>query len=260
MSPTIHLVRHAQVSLAYPIPFLHTDSLKAVHNLTPLNHSMDDPALTPHGENQCANLRARFPHHSSITLLVTSPLRRTLQTTLLAFGGDIDRGVKCIALPEIQETSNLPCDTGSDLDVVKKRLDQHSVDLSHVPEDWNSKKGRWAPDPKAIDARCLEARKWLKAKGEEAAVVSHGGLMHYLTEDWSDSSKCYGTGWENCEFRSYRFVEGDDEHASMEETLESIRRRKGTETPLSKDEKARLRENTTKSWEEMGFEKASSKV
>ncbi|KAL8688872.1 MAG: hypothetical protein Q9218_005326 [Villophora microphyllina] len=266
MAPTLHLVRHAQ----------------AVHNLTTANHGMHDPALTPHGENQCLELRSRFPYHSSVSLLVCSPLRRTTQTTLLAFEPETSRGVQCIALPYIQETSDLPCDTGSDLSKIKKDFKDQPVDFSQVPEDWNSKLGKWEASQYAIDSRCREARRWLKSRKEDSiVVVSHGGLLHYLTQDWSDSGKFYGkdithpdqhpgkiplnvhgsasigTGWENTEFRSYQFVDGDDNNASMEETSESRQRRKNTEKPLTKEEKTQLRETATKTWQEQGFEKAS---
>ncbi|KAI4231403.1 MAG: hypothetical protein LQ352_008406 [Teloschistes flavicans] len=266
MAPTVHLVRHAQ----------------AVHNLTVANHGMHDPALTPHGENQCLNLRSSFPYHSSVKLLVCSPLRRTIQTTLLAFEPEASRGVPCIALPEIQETSDLPCDTGSKLSEIMKDFKDQPVDFSLVPDDWNSKQGKWEPAQHAIDARCQAARKWLRSRDEDVVVVvAHGGLLHYLTQDWTDSGKfqgkddlqldrsltkipldvrgspAIGTGWENTEFRSYRFIDREDENASMEETAESYERRKHTEKPLTKEEKTQLRETSTKTWQEQGYEKAS---
>ncbi|KAL8998364.1 MAG: hypothetical protein Q9169_002577 [Polycauliona sp. 2 TL-2023] len=211
---------------------------------------MHDPALTPHGENQCLDLQSKFPYHDSINLLVCSPIQRTIQTTLLAFEPEISRGVQCIALPEIQETSDLPCDTGSNVDVLKEKFKSKPVDLSLLDEDWDSKKGRWAPDQDAIERRCREARQWLKARDEKAiVVVSHGGLLHYLTEDWAGSEKFQGTGWENTEFRSYCFVDGENENASMEETAESRQRRGNKDTPLTKEEKIQLRETATKKWE-----------
>lgn len=166
---------------------------KGTHNLTTANQKMQDPVLTPHGEHQCLDLRAHFPSRSSVSLLVTSPLRRTIQTTLLAFDPEVSRGISCIALPEVQETSGLPCDTGSNLSALKEDFKEKPIDFSLVPEDWNSNKGKWAPNSEAIDARCRDARKWLKARNEETiVVVAHGGLMHYLTEDWSDTEKFYG--------------------------------------------------------------------
>ncbi|KAL9025367.1 MAG: hypothetical protein Q9196_005792 [Gyalolechia fulgens] len=239
MAPTVHLVRHAQ----------------AIHNLTTANHSMPDPPLTPLGEEQCRDLSAKFPYHSSINLVVTSPLRRTIQTSLLAFEPEISRGVECIALPQVQETSDLPCDTGNDLSNIKEEFKDTPINFSLVPEDWNSKQGKWAASGAAIEARCREARKWLKTREEEAiVVVTHGGLLHFLTEDWPGAGALQGTGWENVEFRSYRFADGDDEddnaNASLNETEESRQRRGNKDKPLTKEEKVQLRETATKKWEE----------
>ncbi|KAL8761667.1 MAG: hypothetical protein Q9194_007666, partial [Teloschistes cf. exilis] len=260
-----------------------TDLLKAVHNLTEANHIMHDPALTPLGENQCLTLRSNFPDHSSVKLLVCSPLRRTIQTTMMAFEPETSRGVPCIALAELQETSDLPCDTGSKVAEISNDFKDQVIDFSLVPEDWNSKLGKWEASHYAIDARCHAARKWLKNRDEDVVVVvAHGGLLHYLTQDWMDSDKfpgkddlqldralskiplnidgspAVGTGWENTEFRTYRFVDADDDDSiPMQETTESYQRRKHTVIPLTKEEKTQLRETATKMWQEQGYEKAS---
>ncbi|KAL8723481.1 MAG: hypothetical protein Q9225_000214 [Loekoesia sp. 1 TL-2023] len=244
---------------------------------------MPDPPLTELGEQQCHDLCSKFPYHANISLLVTSPLRRTIQTTLIAFESELSRSIECIALPEVQETSDLPCDTGSNLSTLKEDFKNKPVNFSLVPEDWDNKRDKWAPNQDAIDARCREARKWLKARDEDAIiVVTHGGLLHYLTEDWTGcgkfqgkgkgpllrrikkklfpnaySSRYVGTGWENVEFRSYRFVDGDDENASVKETAESKQRRGFKDKPLTKEEKVQLRETASKDWQEQGFEKAS---
>lgn len=101
--------------------------------------------------------------------------------------------MKVIALPETQETADVPCDTGSDLSVLKKEMEGKPVDLSLVMEGWNSKTGRWAPTSDAIEIRAREARQWLKARPEEEIVlVTHGGFLHYLTEEWTDYNKVMG--------------------------------------------------------------------
>ncbi|PQE30394.1 phosphoglycerate mutase protein [Rutstroemia sp. NJR-2017a WRK4] len=247
MPTTIHLVRHAQ----------------GFHNLTTANHILPDPLLTPHGLEQCRVLSQNFPSPDSITHLVASPLRRTIYTTLYSFPSVLSRGVKVVALPEIQETSDLPCDTGSDVRVLEKEFGEGEfrglVDLSRVEEGWNEKGvgGRWEPSSGAIEKRAREARVWLRGlgrdnKGEDVnvVVVTHGGFLHYFTEDWEDSAKFSGTGWENTEFRSYRFVDekGDDANASVKETRESRERRKGTEKELTREEQENLRRVTEDSW------------
>jgi hypothetical protein len=76
--------------------------------------------------------------------MVASPLRRTIYTALLSFEPVFkNRNLKLIALPETQETSDVPCDTGSDPAVLKKEFDGRGapVDLSLVHDGWNSKVG-----------------------------------------------------------------------------------------------------------------------
>ena len=54
-------------------------------------------------------------------------------------------------------------------------------------------KGRYAPTNKDIKDRARTARRWLKARPEKAiVVVTHGGFLHYFTEDWEDSTAYQG--------------------------------------------------------------------
>ncbi len=193
MAPLVHCVRHAQGGTSQLVPLCKLLKPSGYHNLSVANHSMLDPSLTPFGEQQCRELVEKFPFHDSIDLLVASPLRRTIYTTLLGFKPEIERGMTVIALPEIQETADVPCDTGTDIGLLKKEMEGKPVDLSRVMEGWNSKTGRWAPTAKALENRAREARQWLKARPEkEIVVVTHGGLLHYLTEEWTDYKKSWG--------------------------------------------------------------------
>ncbi|KAN0120123.1 phosphoglycerate mutase-like protein [Hyaloscypha variabilis] len=244
---TLHLVRHAQ----------------GYHNLTTANHTLPDPDLTPLGRDQCSTLAQTFPYHAKITHLVASPLRRTLYTTLLSFPSEVSKGIKVLALPEVQETSDLPCDTGSAPEKLAAEFSSGefagAVDLSLVHEGWNSKVGRWSPASSAIEQRARDARLWLRelAEGAEGdvqiVVVTHGGFLHYFTEDWEGSERGTGTGWENTEYRSYGFVEGSGD-ASLEETGESRERRRGTERGLTADEQRELRASREREWREKGFQ------
>ncbi len=93
--------------------------------------------------------------------------------------------MKVIALPEVCEVADIPCDTGSDIDVLKEEMKGKPVDLSRLEKGWNVKTGKWAPTVDAINQRAMEARQWLKARPEdEIVVVTHGGFLHYFTEDW----------------------------------------------------------------------------
>lgn len=178
---TIHCVRHAQ----------------GCHNLSAENHVLPDPSLTGLGEAQCEALRIFFPYHDKITHLVASPLRRTIYTCLLGFDAEVESGMKIIALPELQETSDLPCDTGSDPTKLREEFGagkwKETVDLNLVCEGWNKKSAssKWAPSAAKIEVRAREARLWLRdlamksGADTEIVVVTHGGYLHYFTEDWT---------------------------------------------------------------------------
>jgi broad specificity phosphatase PhoE len=184
---TLHCVRHAQ----------------GYHNLNEENHKLHDPSL-PFGEAQCAALQKNFPYHDKVTHLVSSPLRRTLYTCLLAFTAEVKAGKKVIALPELQETSDLPCDTGSEPEKLQEEFDsgpwKGTVDLSRVHKGWNDKSPhtKWAPEAHKIEARAREARRWLRDLGmkyggnADIVVVTHGGFLHYFTEDWTGHEKFTG--------------------------------------------------------------------
>ena len=263
MAPIIHCVRHAQ----------------GYHNLSVANHSMPDPSLTPYGEEQCRQLAKTFPYHDSVGLLVSSPLRRTIYTTLYSFTPEIERGVPIIALPEFQETADVPCDTGTDLAVLQGEMKGKPVDLSPLSEGWNNKAGRWAPTATALEKRAREARQWLKARPEkEIVVVTHGGFLHYFTEDWTGYKESMGkfhhlspdptprliissgTGWANVEYRSFMFADEDGDNATIVETQHSRDSRRGTEKPLTRTERMELRETAMKSRKEIGYQPIQAKV
>ncbi|KAK6599054.1 phosphoglycerate mutase [Botrytis cinerea] len=234
MPITLHFVRHAQ----------------GFHNLCTANHTLPDPLLTELGKTQCTTLSQSFPSPQKITHIVASPLRRTLYTALYSFPSAIARGIQVIALPEIQETSTLPCDTGSAPAALAEEF-AGSVDLGLVHEGWNSKSGRWASNAPAIEKRAREARVWLRDLGMRAqeegvedvniVVVTHGGFLHYFTEDWEDSSLFVGTGWTNTEFRSAR-----NERKS--------RKKKGNREALTEDEQRNLRAVAESGWQQDGFQ------
>lgn len=85
--------------------------------------------------------------------------------------------------------------------------------------------GKWAPDRASVQKRAAKLRSWLFGRKEDVVVVvSHGGFLHALTEDWSgfnaslgksttlrlleqSSLTPQGTGWQNCEIREFVFTE-----------------------------------------------------
>ncbi|RFU79473.1 phosphoglycerate mutase family [Trichoderma arundinaceum] len=229
MAPTIHLVRHAQ----------------GYHNLSAENEKLPDPDLTPLGVQQCADLRAAFPHHDRLRGLVASGMRRTLYTCIQSFGRDELYPV--IALDTLQEVSDAPSDTGSSADKLAAEFGD-KVDLSRIREGWNFK-GEGSYFEPALDklaTRAREARATLReisaGLGDDAhlAVVSHGAFLHFLTEEWHGITSTYPTSWKNCEYRTFQFVDptGQDPDAELRETEESWRRRHGTlEVPTAEEQR-----------------------
>lgn len=79
--------------------------------------------------------------------------------------------------------------------------------MSTLTPDWNSKKGFYATDSKALKARALWNRQWLRARPEqEIVVVAHGDMLRYLTEGENSM-----TAWANCEVREYTFAVDEEQ-------------------------------------------------
>ncbi|KAI1826689.1 phosphoglycerate mutase-like protein [Xylaria intraflava] len=224
MAPVIHLVRHAQ----------------GYHNLSVANQWIRDPDLTDLGREQCEQLCENFPSHDKITHLVASPIRRTMFTCQLSFAPAVQAGKKIVALPDAQEISLFPCDIGSDVEKLEKEFGD-LADLRLITDDWNNKTpdSKYYPEPQKLEARARDVRLWLqnlvKDAGDDTQVVlvTHGGILHFITEDWSGINPGRGTGWSNTEYRSYEFVDktGQDPNASLWELPESRRRREAFKIP-----------------------------
>ncbi|KAN0102593.1 phosphoglycerate mutase-like protein [Hyaloscypha variabilis] len=187
MAGRVHLVSHAE----------------AVHNVEK-DFSRLDPELTPLGKQQAAALATTFPYANDIGSIVSSPLRRTIQTTLLAFSNVLDRryyaqgsgkgiegGAELILDPGLQERSALPCDTGSESAVLEREFPE--LDFSVLKEGWTRKEGGFGADDEAVEKRAEGVRRGLKDRVEalrggerrDVVVVTHGVFMKFLSGDHS---------------------------------------------------------------------------
>ncbi|KAM0204748.1 hypothetical protein ACHAQI_009922 [Fusarium lateritium] len=219
MPPIIHCVRHGQ----------------GVHNLSHANHHLPDPELTPLGEEQARNLCDRYPKLANVQLIVSSPLRRTLQTALLAFPSKLEGGLQVLALPEMQEASNLICDTGRDLADVKADFEQLPVNFDVVETGWHIKEDKWAPVASSLLKRAQVARKWLSERPEaEIVVITHA------------------TDWTNAEVRSFTFTSDKDGNPALSETKESRVGRGIEPVGLTQEQQLELRETSLQTWIEWG--------
>jgi len=205
MAPTVYLVRHAE----------------SAHNVSK-DFSHRDPPLTELGQKQASDLVGFFPNQGSIAVVLASPLTRTLQTTLAAFGpilgkesvGDagVDGGARLILDPDLQERSDEPCDTGSDRAVLERTFP--NLDFSGLGNNWHAKEGPYTADDDTVSARAEGVRKRLLDLTKELevgasdqrrniVVVTHGVFMKFLSQDKSiDLPKA---GW-----RAYTAVSGED--------------------------------------------------
>jgi broad specificity phosphatase PhoE len=262
MAPVIHCIRHGQ----------------GFHNLGAGFYSLRDPSLTPLGEEQCEILqKTYFQDQSNISLVSASPLCRALHTAFLTFSPALTSDSKCppqiLALPDVQETSDDLCDIGSDPSLLRSKAAENKwpVDLSLIKDDWNVKtlENRYSPHSSAIKARARDARILLRQKirdlvrsgdtDAQVILVTHGSYLHFFTDDWEDSYQYPGTGWHNCETRSYTFEEDlmadIDREARLTETVES-RRKRGKTYPMYKREKQpELFQLGMQRWESQGLQR-----
>ncbi len=102
MAPVIDVVRHAE----------------STHNTTG-NVFERDPNLTSHGESQAFRLKISYAFGGKISHVVSSPMRRTIRTALIAFEDVLLQGKKVILLPELQETGTQPSDIGQPADALE---------------------------------------------------------------------------------------------------------------------------------------------
>ncbi|KAI1081824.1 phosphoglycerate mutase-like protein [Whalleya microplaca] len=183
-----------------------TRHAQAEHNVD-LDYSIADAPLTPLGKKQAASLATQIPDlQKEADLVVSSPLRRTLQTTYLGWGPATARlgGLKnVICLPEAQECNSLPCDTGSPREVLEADPEFAVFNLDPLKPEWTSKEGFWAPTEAALNNRAKWVRKFLRERPEKNIVlVSHGDILRRITADPTGISTY---PWKNAEVRIFEF-------------------------------------------------------
>ncbi|TVY55549.1 putative phosphatase SPAC5H10.03 [Lachnellula cervina] len=219
MVKTLYLIRHGQGA--------HNISEAQPQHQQQGNSFVKDPHLTPTGKVQCLDLRQSFSFHKDVDIVMASPLCRTVQTAVLGLRGVLQRKeVPFLLVPQAQEISDKPCDTGTDAADLKGALaeifeeeeygfDAGRIDFSLLEEGWNSKKGEYEASLEAVQKRAAALRCWLWKRPEEnIALVTHGAFLHYLTEDWRGLVVPRGTAWKTCEFRRFTFDEGSNEDAA----------------------------------------------
>ncbi|KAH7369199.1 phosphoglycerate mutase family protein [Plectosphaerella cucumerina] len=193
MPSVIYLVRHAE----------------SEHNVSK-DFTQRDPPLTTTGLAQAATLTDKFPDTASIAVVLSSPLTRALQTTTVGFrqvlGKDAAGGVQLIIDPDLQERSDLPCDTGSGPAELRKAFP--GVNFGNLEHEWFIKEGSYAADDAAVVERAQRFRERLRnivatlekdikeddeRRRRNVVVVTHGVFMKFLAED--DAIDLPKAGW-----------------------------------------------------------------
>lgn len=176
-SKVVHLFRHAQ----------------AYHN-SARDNSLPDPSLTPDGIAQAKEITKNYRFLNKPTLILVSPLRRCVQTALYAFHPDFNKDIakrfpntpKFVALPQLQECSAKPCDTGSCLDNLREEFPFVGLfwETLFESENWldKSEGTPYANDNVMLSKRAEFVRNYIRDQlwDNEIIIVTHGDFSHYL--------------------------------------------------------------------------------
>jgi len=121
---TVYFVRHAEA--------LHNEAFKVRGRAAYEDPCFVDPELTPLGVQQCLALRPQAAAvQASLELLVVSPLRRTLETAVHAFGPPVGERAPWVAHEAVRERiGRNTCDRRRALSVIQ--AEHPAVDFSHV--------------------------------------------------------------------------------------------------------------------------------
>ncbi|KAI1636533.1 histidine phosphatase superfamily [Biscogniauxia mediterranea] len=194
-----------------------TRHAQAEHNVD-LDYSIPDAPLTPLGKKQAASLAHQIPQlQQEAEVIISSPLRRTLQTTSLGWGPAVARlgGPRraVVVLPQAQECNDFPCDTGSARGALEADPEFAAFDLSPLAADWTSKAGFWAATEAALAARARWVRRYLRDRPErDIVLVAHGDILRRITGRPGEGDSVYP--WRNAEVRIFEFdpefVDSDD--------------------------------------------------
>ena len=156
-----------------------------------------DSALTEVGRAQASTLRPATVD-LAVQLVVASPLRRALETALLAFD-ETAPGLGVLTLESLREQHGMhKCDQRRDTAAIAPQFGPRVLGLEELaPTDalWSEQR-----EPKAaVGERCDGFLRWLQARPEtEVAVVSHHHLLlvmfHAVLDCGGDETAAAGGG------------------------------------------------------------------
>jgi len=138
----IHFVRHCE-----------SEHIVARDAGSPSHYLIQDALLSSAGERHAETLRRdKALCNEPPELVVASPLRRTMQTAMLAFGS---AGTPCVLRAELMETGLTPCDCAQP-ELGEALLVSHGWlslldEYRRLPEDWSIKGSQWRA---SVGERC----------------------------------------------------------------------------------------------------------
>mmetsp|Transcript_87427 Transcript_87427/g.244695 ORF Transcript_87427/g.244695 Transcript_87427/m.244695 type:complete len:369 (+) Transcript_87427:98-1204(+) len=194
---------------------------QAEHNVNN-EYGIRDPSITELGKRQAQELALRLKGLST-DVIITSPLRRTLQTTQLVFGGS---RAPILVQSLLQEGGDSPCDVGSDKATLKSWFPGSPFNFDSLADDWYIKEGINHTD--RLPERIARFVGWLRARPERSVVVvAHGVLLNGLLglEERHESGRTmsweHRGAFDNCEARRHWLLATGDWFPVPERSLES---------------------------------------
>ncbi|MBT4889211.1 MAG: histidine phosphatase family protein [Rhodospirillales bacterium] len=181
MVKNIYLIRHGQ------------STFNALYDLNAKDPLHFDAGLSDTGFQQ-AREASKAAIGLGVELIVTSPLRRALETTLTLFGG---LPVPILVSSLHREKLANSCDVGTPTPALAKTFP--GLDFSHLDDIWwhdGEKDTRGVSiEPESVyQARITEFSQWISTRSENSiAVVGHRTFFHHLA----------GHRLENCEIRKW---------------------------------------------------------
>jgi broad specificity phosphatase PhoE len=150
---TIAIVRHAQ----------------AIHNVE-RGYLHGDPPLTPFGIENPFSIKLPFEPD----LIVVSPMRRTIQTALLAFSQLLHGSdpVQIEVWPDLREAHDAICNQGSP--VADLKMEFSALDFSECMPQWNYE----AHTPERAEKRAERVRRRPSKHPEQYIVLRHTSRLH----------------------------------------------------------------------------------
>jgi broad specificity phosphatase PhoE len=191
---TRSLVQHTpfENSISKNICFIrHGEGTHNVYGRLPGNYlreSLEDANLTEKGIQQAKELNKQLIDSQichNATLVIVSPMRRTLDTAMTALSHLIEQNITCIALECIREVTGLyPCDRR--LPITQHRTAYPSIDFTLIEEENDPLWGKYTMRETYEDviSRCYNFLDFLtKCDHQSIVVVTHSAFLRVLLQD-----------------------------------------------------------------------------